>query len=122
LIAAVFSLNPLQAKKQDKPAAANASFSVIAGTAYRPPGLSLSGARVRIRPLEVPKQNTGAKLKGAEATTDSRGEFAFRVPAVPAKWSVEVSAGGYQPQSKTVSIEGEQRIDLSFVLEPETKN
>jgi len=60
-------------------------------------------------------------VKPIEAVTDSRGEFAIRVPAVPSKWTVDVSSKGYRSQSKSVSIEGEQRLELSFVLEPEAE-
>lgn len=118
LIAAFLTASALEAKKKEKPAAE--TFAVIGGTTYRQTGLSLPGARVRVRP-EQSADASGKKLKGVEAATDSRGEFAIRVPAVPAKWAVDVQANGYRPQSKSVSIEGEQRLELSFVLEPETK-
>ena len=58
------------------------------------------------------------KLKKAEAVTDARGEFAVRVPAVPAKWRVDVKVNGYRPEQRSVSVEGEQRVDLSIILEP----
>jgi len=115
----LLSVHALSGKKKEKPAAE--SFAVIAGTTYRPPGLSLPGARVRVRPEPTADASQAKKLKGAEVVTDSRGEFAIRVPAVPAKWVVNVQASGYQPQSKSVATEGEQRLELSFVLEPEMK-
>lgn len=117
LVVALLSALPLGAKKKEKPAAE--PFAVIAGTTYRPPGLSLPGVRVRVRPEKAEK--AAAPFKAVDAVTDTRGEFAIRVPAVPGKWSVDVSANGYQPKSTSVTIEGEQRLELSFVLEPETK-
>ena len=93
-----------------------AAFALIAGTAFRPPGFSLPGARVEVRP-ESPK-NAGVKLKKLESVTDARGEFAIRVAAVPMKWTVHVKADGYSPNEKTVSIDGEQRVDVNFQLEP----
>ena len=60
----------------------------------------------------------GAKLKKAEAVTNFRGEWAVRVPPVPAQWRVDVKHSGYRPEQRTVSVEGEQRFDLSIVLEP----
>ena len=63
----------------------------------------------------------GVESKPIEAVTDSRGEFAIRVPAVASKWTVDVSAKGIGRQSKSVTIEGEQRLELSFVLEPEAE-
>lgn len=107
----------LTGKKKEKLAAE--PFAIIAGTTFRPPGLSLPAARVRVR-VETGSANVSAKsVKPQEATTDSRGEFAVRVPAVPSKWTVDVTASGYQTQSKSVAIEGEQRVELSFVLEPD---
>ena len=91
-------------------------YAVIAGTAFRPPGFALPGAKVRIAPES--SSSGGVKLKAADVVTDARGEFSFRVPVVPMKWTVHVQANGYQAQVKTVSIEAEQRVDLSFQLEP----
>lgn len=108
------SFPSVYARKQEKPAAA---FAVIAGTVFRPPGLALPGASLRIEPNE--KEASGTKLKRADAVTDSRGEFAVRVPAVPSKWTVHVQATGYAEQTKDVVVEGEQRYDLSLQLEPD---
>lgn len=102
---------PAGEKRQEPPADA-----VIAGTVFRPPGLALPGAEVRIEPQA--RESGAVKLKRAEAVANTRGEFAFRVPTVPAEWVVHVKSNGYESQVKRVSIEGEQRIDLSFLLEP----
>jgi hypothetical protein len=91
-------------------------YAVIAGTTFRPPGFALPGARVRITPES--DASGSVKLKSFEAQTDARGEFAFRVPVVPMKWTVNVQFSGYQAQTKAVSVDGEQRVDLSFQLEP----
>lgn len=58
------------------------------------------------------------KLKKADVVTNFRGEFAVRVPPVPAKWKVDVKSKGYRPEQRSVSVEGEQRVDVSIVLEP----
>ena len=92
------------------------AFAVIAGTAFRPPGFALPGAKVKIAPGSATAG--GVKLKAIEAITDSRGEFAVRVPVVPMTWTINVQGSGYVAQSRTVSVEGEQRFDLSFQLEP----
>lgn len=102
--------------KKEKQKSANAPFALIAGTVYRPPGFALPGAEVAIVP-ELPESN-GVKLKKVDAVTNFRGEWAIRVPPVPAKWQVDVKSSGYLPQQRSVTIEGEQRIDLSVVLEP----
>jgi hypothetical protein len=90
--------------------------AVVAGTAFRPPGLALPGAKVRIAPES--SSSAGLKLKPVETQTDARGEFAIRVPVVPMKWTVHVQANGYQAQARTVQIEGEQRVETTFQLEP----
>ena len=95
---------------------ASEPYAIIAGTTFRPPGFALPGAKVRIAPES--SSSGGTKLKSVEAQTDARGEFALRVPVVPMKWTVHVQANGYESQGKTVSIDGEQRVDLSFQLEP----
>ena len=100
-------------KKEDRQPVA---VAVIAGTVFRPPGLALPDATVRIRPDR--EEAAGIRLKKADAVANTRGEFAFRVPAVPATWTVNVHVKGYKDQSKTVTVEAEQRFDLSFLLEP----
>lgn len=103
-----------QSKEKRKDAAA--PFALIAGTVYRPPGFALPGAQVVIAPEQT--EINGVKLKKAEAVTNARGEWALRVPPVPAKWRVDVKVNGYRPEQRLVSVEGEQRFDLSVVLEP----
>ena len=102
-------------KKPKKPSAASEAFSVIAGTVYRPPGFALPGAEIEVTP------ETEGKPKKMKAVSDVRGEFALRVPVVPMKYKVDVKGNGYLPQQQTVAIEGEQRRDLSFRLEPAAK-
>jgi hypothetical protein len=103
-------------EKKEKPKPAAAPYALIAGSVFRPPGFALPGAQVVFTP-EQPQAN-GIKLKKLEAVGNFRGEFAVRVPAVPSKWRVDVKMNGYRPDQKSVSVEGEQRFDLSFVLEP----
>ncbi len=102
-------------KKPKKPSEASEVFSVIAGTVYRPPGFALAGAEIEITP------EIDGKPKKMKAVSDARGEFALRVPVVPMKYRVDVKGSGYLPQKQTVAIEGEQRKDLSFQLEPVAK-
>jgi hypothetical protein len=103
----------IQARNKDKKAAE--SFAIIAGTVYRPPGFSLPGAEVQISPEK--SDVDGTKFKKIKVATDARGEFAVRVPVVPMRYVVNVQMNGYVSQQKSVAIEGEQRQDLSFVLD-----
>ncbi|MEP6538981.1 MAG: carboxypeptidase-like regulatory domain-containing protein [Bryobacteraceae bacterium] len=106
---------PAVAEKKPKKQAVSEAYSVIVGTVYRPPGFALPGAEVEITP------EVDGKPKKMKAVSDSRGEFAVRVPVVPIKYKVDVKMNGYQPQQQTVAIEGEQRKELSFQLEPVIK-
>jgi hypothetical protein len=103
-------------KKDKRKSEAAAPFALISGTVYRPPGFALPGAQVVVAP-EQPEAG-GAKLKKTEAVTNGRGEWAIRVPPVPAKWRVDVKSNGYRPEQRSVSVEGEQRLELSIILEP----
>ena len=99
-------------KKSKKPSATSEAFSVIAGTVYRPPGFALAGAEIEITP------DIEGKPKKIKAYSDARGEFALRVPIVPMRYKIDVKSTGYLPQQQSVAIEGEQRKDLTFRLEP----
>jgi hypothetical protein len=102
------------APKKEKPE--TAPYALLAGTVYRPPGFALRGVKVSVEPEQ--SESNGVKLKKSEAVTDSRGEWTVRVPPVPAKWRINVKVNGYRPESRSVSVEGEQRVDSSIVLEP----
>lgn len=109
---------PLVAEKKE--ARAPEPAAIIGGSVYRPPGLSLAGAEVLIQPTRT-KTPDGRKWKPVRIVTDRRGEFFARVPAVPMSWTVRVRSSGYTEQSRQVSVEGEQSVILSLVLEPEVK-
>ena len=56
-----------------------------------------------------------------EAVSDARGEFVFRVPPGPTHYTVTVHAKGYQSQRKTVSVQDQERVEVTFQLERESK-
>jgi hypothetical protein len=93
------------------------SWSVIAGTVFRDPGFALPGAEVTLEPEQPAGKNY--KVKRQQSISNSRGEYAFRVPVVPLRYTVSVRAKGYQPEEKPAEIQGEQRIDVYFSLKPE---
>ena len=103
-------------EKREKQKNTSAPHALLAGTVYRPPGFALPGVKVLVAP-EIPEV-AGVKLKKVETVTDSRGEWTVRVPAVPAKWRIDVKVNGYRPEQRSVSVEGEQRVDTSLVLQP----
>ena len=92
-------------------------YGILAGTVFRDNGYALPGAEVKIAP-EPPPGAKPPKLKVHEAVSDHRGEFAFRVPVEPMHYRVHVKAKGFGEMEKTVAMEGEERIDVSFALQP----
>jgi hypothetical protein len=118
VVVSIAALPAWAAKNRSKKAGEEA-FAVIAGTVFRSPGFAVAEAEVIITP-EV-ASGTDAKLKKIKVLTDRRGEFAAHVPAVPMRYNVDVQITGHEPQQKAVSIEGEQRKDVYFLLEPSSK-
>ncbi len=101
-------------KKGEKP------HALIAGTVFRDNGMALPGAEVVVEPTPgAPKEVR--KIKKVKILTDPRGEFAIRVPPVQASYRLSVSASGFQTQEKSVTIAGEDRIDVFVRLEPASK-
>ena len=90
---------------------------MVAGTVFRPPGFALSGAEVTVSPEPGPTQARAPKSQ--RVLSDARGEFVVRVPAVPMRYLVTVKKKGFVSQSRPASIEGEQRLELLFTLEPD---
>lgn len=89
-------------------------YAVVGGTVFRE-GFSLPGAEVSLT------KEGDNKFKPMKSLSDSRGEFAFRVPVVPQKYTLHVRRAGFQPQQKDVAVEGEQRFEVNFNLEPDRK-
>jgi len=112
----VFLAAPVAAEKKPKKSnGISETFAVIGGSVFRPPGFSLPGAEIEVTP------ESGSKSKTLKAVSDSRGEFAIRVPPVPMKYKVDVKCNGFQPQQQSVAVEGEQQTNLTFQLEPAAK-
>jgi hypothetical protein len=99
-------------KKRGEP---DVAVALIAGTVYRPPGLALPGAKITVLPESSSRD---VKSKKLSAFSDSRGEFAVRVPAVPGTYRVNVKREGFHTQERSVDVAGEQRYEVSIVLDP----
>ena len=95
-------------------------YAIVGGTVFHEPGLALPGAQVTLTPDPEPGQEP-SPIKKFTAGTDSRGEFAFRVPTSAMRYQVRAASKGYAPQQKSVSVEGEQRVDVTFNLSTESK-
>jgi hypothetical protein len=93
-------------------------IAIIAGTVFRSPGFALPGAEVTVVPKSA--ESGGVKFKKIQTVSSRRGEWAVRVPAVPMEYTIYVKCSGYQSQENIAEIEGQQRRELNFVLEPAT--
>jgi hypothetical protein len=86
---------------------------LITGTVFNEKVLSFPDAKVRIR-------RTSEKKFRWEAHTNSRGEFAVRVPE-GSEYEVRVQVKNFKEQSQTVKADaGSVQQQLSFRLEPAT--
>jgi hypothetical protein len=107
---------PVAAGGEKKVKAAE-QYGVVAGTVFRETGFSFAGVEIVVQ-WDV----EGKKKKEWKARTDSRGEFAFRVPAGVGKYTVRVKADGHAPEERTVEIGIDERRELSIRLQTETVN
>ena len=90
------------------------AYAVVAGTVFRDPGFVVPSAKVTLRA-------GSGQFKPMKAVTDARGEFAFRVPPLPMHYTLSVEAKGLGPMEKPAEIRGEERVDVTFQLLPESK-
>lgn len=99
-------------KKAEKP------YALIAGTVWGPDSFPVPGVPVKIR-------RAGDKKARWELISDSRGEFAQRVPAGKAEYILWIDLKGYkgngikklEPGPEiTVEIENDERIDTGLHL------
>ena len=95
-------------KKKEKPGDA---YSVVAGTVFREPGYALPDADVT---LAAAGESGAPKGKKLQFSTNTRGEFAFRIPSVAGRYVVSVSAKGYEKQQKIVEVQPSERVDVTF--------
>jgi hypothetical protein len=96
------------------------TYSLIAGTVFSAKGYALPDADVVLAPDPQP-DSVPLKLKKLQAVSDSRGEFAFRVPPGAMHYVISASAKGYRAAQKTVVLQGDDRVDVTFQLDPESK-
>jgi len=101
--------------RAQRPKSAQATYAVVAGTVFQEDGHLLPGAEVILTPS--PEDGSPPGRKPLRGVSDARGEFAFRVPAMPMRYTVTVKARGFRAQEKRVSISGEERSDVFFQME-----
>jgi hypothetical protein len=92
------------------------AHATILGTVFRDPGFALPEAKVTLFLMGEPKPK-----KLDETISNYRGEYRFEVPAAEAKYVVRATLKGFKADEKEVSISGEDRIEATLVLVPESK-
>jgi Carboxypeptidase regulatory-like domain len=116
LLAAV--LLPVVAAAKKKPAPD--TYAVISGSVFQESGYALPDAAVTLV-AEPASGSAAVKPQKMEAVSDSRGEFIFRVPPGPMNYAIVVAAKGYQSSRKSVTVEGQERVEVTFQLDRESK-
>ena len=99
--------------------------SLIRGAVFDANGQSLAGVRiklVRIRTEEDAKNKNGFESLSRDYVSNSRGEFAFRLPSVRARYRLTATLDGYKPDTKEVDVSESEAVPVAFSLEPVTKN
>lgn len=103
-------------KKKSMPEA----YGLVGVSVYHEPGLALRDADVTLVPAPADGE-TPVKMKKLQGTTDSRGEYVFRVPAATATYKIAAAAKGYRSEEKSVTVHGEERAEVTFMLREESK-
>lgn len=115
LLPAVSIPGPASSAQKKKP---TQTYGVIAGSVFQESGRSLRGAKVTV--TQKPEDaSPSRRARASKAVSDSRGEFAVRVPSGAMSYTVKVEARGFQSQEKVVTIQWEERLDLYFLLKAE---
>ena len=113
------ALLPLAASPADKKTAPPA-YALVGGGVFQESGYALPNVEITLIPDPEPG-SAPAKLKKMQALSDSRGEFVFRVPSGPMRYTVRAAAKGFATQEKPVAVQGEERVEVTFQLPAQSK-
>jgi carboxypeptidase family protein len=95
---------------KSKPRYSHANDFLVRGTVFNEKALSLSGAQLRIR-------RSGDKKFRWESRTNSRGEFAMRVPQ-GSEYELVVHVKGYTDQTRSINAKASGDGSFVFRLQP----
>jgi carboxypeptidase family protein len=95
--------------------------ALIRGAVFDSNGASLAGVSLKLARVptdEEEKDRKHIKAFSMSYTTNSHGEFAFRVPTSRARYQISATLNGYKREIKTVDVSGSEAVPLAFSLEP----
>jgi hypothetical protein len=95
--------------------------SLLRGAVFDAEGRSLGGVRLKLQRVpstEEIKEKKKVDSLSMSYTTNNRGEFAFRLPSVRARYQVTAALSGYKSETKTINVNEDEAVPLSFSLEP----
>ena len=88
---------------------------MIAGTVFRDPGFAQPGASVILALKSAPSKKLQSQI------SSPRGEFTFHVPAGPNSYLVTATLKGFQTARQEIEIQGQEQINATLLLVPESK-
>ncbi len=94
--------------------------SLLRGSVFDEKGFSLPGVHLKLQRVRTEDEANSKKFESVKMdyTTNSRGEFAFRLPPMRARYQVTAIVSGYKPQTKIVDVGADESVPLAFSLEP----
>jgi uncharacterized membrane protein len=87
--------------------------SLVRGAVFNERGFSIPGASVEIERLGVTEKESRVKK---QYTTNSAGEFAFRLPDNGGQYRVTASARGFEAATQTVELQPGESRSVAFSL------
>ncbi len=94
--------------------------SLIRGAVFDSSGASLPGVTLKLARVPTADEEKEHKHVGSFSlsyTSNSHGEFAFRVPAARSRYQIIATRNGYKTEKKLVDVNESESVPLSFSLE-----
>lgn len=99
--------------------------SLVRGVVFNTQGFGVRGAKVKLQ--RVPTEDEEKEGKRVESlnrdyVTNSRGEFAFRLPPIRARYRVSAILDGYKPDTKVIDVTESEAVPVALTLEAIKRN
>ena len=100
---------------QNRPGRKSEPYAIVGGTVFRDPGFAQAGASVVLSLKSAPAKKLQQQI------SSPRGEFSFHVPPGQNTYLVTAALKGFQTARQEVEIQGEEQMNVSLLLIPESK-